>query len=74
MSLLSLLTKAPAGEMAPQDLQRLIPGTVIQNSKGEYGVIVDRDKDGQPLESKMVLRLTRKQAKRLMRYIDRGCQ
>jgi len=72
MSLLSLLTRTPAEEVAPQDFQTLTPGTVIQNWKGEYGVIVDRDQDGTPFESNQVLRLTKKEAKRLMRDIDRG--
>jgi hypothetical protein len=73
MNLLSLLTRTPAEEVAPQDFKTLTPGTVIQNWKGEYGVVVDHDQDGTPFESNRVLRISKKQAKRLMRYID-GCR
>lgn len=73
MSLLSLFQKQHE-ECAPEDVFTLPPGTVIRNHKGEYGVVVDRDRDGTPFESNRILRISKKQAKRLMRYVDQGCR
>jgi len=58
-------------EINPEDFNTVPVGSIIRNHKGEFGMIVDRDEHGVPLESRAVLRLTRKQARRLMKEMDR---
>jgi hypothetical protein len=58
--------------VAAGDMQTLPVGTLIQNAAGEYGMITDRDESGNRFSEKKVLRLTKKQAKRLMKWMDKN--
>lgn len=53
--------------VAPEAMQELMVGTIIQNHKGEWGVIVADENDP---EKKAVLRLTEKQARKLIEECD----